>query len=68
MSAIEERDKEIIRKLLNKPWNLYVQRYSALTEKSQILKESTLRDHAGWSMTSAMPSVSENCLCGLSEI
>jgi hypothetical protein len=55
--AIEERDKEIIRKLLNKPWNLYVQRHSALTDKSQILKESTLRDHAGWSMTSTMPSV-----------
>ncbi len=55
--AIETREKEIIRKLLNKPWNLYVQRHSALTDKSQILKESILRDHAGWSMTSNMPSV-----------
>jgi hypothetical protein len=27
--AIEEKDKQIIRKLLNKPWNLYVQRHSA---------------------------------------
>ena len=32
-------------------------RDSALTQKSQILKESTLRDHAGWSMTSKMPNV-----------
>jgi integrase/recombinase XerD len=32
-------------------------RHSALTQKSQILKESTLRDHAGWAMTSRMPNV-----------
>jgi hypothetical protein len=28
-----------------------------LTHKSQILKESTLREHAGWTMSSKMPSV-----------
>jgi integrase len=50
-------DKAIIRNMLTKPWNLYVYRHSALTEKSQILTESTLRDHAGWTMTSKMPSV-----------
>lgn len=54
---IEERDKSYIRNLLTKPWNPYIMRHSALTQKSQILKESTLRDHAGWSMTSRMPSV-----------
>lgn len=55
--AIETKEKETIRKLLHKPWNLYVQRHSTLTDKSQILKETTLRDHAGWSMTSNVPSV-----------
>jgi len=29
----------------------------ALTQKSKILKEHTLRDHAGWSVTSKMPQV-----------
>jgi hypothetical protein len=43
--------------MLKKPWMLYVQRHSALTEKAQMLKEATLRDHAGWTMTSKMPSV-----------
>jgi hypothetical protein len=51
------KDKEAIRKLLDKPWNLYIFRHSALTHKSQILKEATLRDHAGWSTNSKMPSV-----------
>ena len=43
--------------MLTKPWNLYVFRHSALTEKSLILKEHVLRDHAGWTMTSKMPQV-----------
>ena len=55
--SIEERDKAYLRNLLTKPWNPYIMRHSALTQKSQILKESTLRDHAGWSMTSKMPNV-----------
>jgi integrase len=50
-------DKEKIAGLLRKPWNLYIFRHSALTHKSQILKEATLRDHAGWSVNSKMPSV-----------
>lgn len=54
---LEEREKSLIRNLLTKPWNPYIMRHSALTQKSQILKESTLRDHAGWSMTSKMPNV-----------
>ena len=32
----------------------YIRRHSALTEKSTILKESTLRQHAGWSGNSQM--------------
>ncbi len=43
--------------MLTKRWNLYVFRHSALTEKSQLLTESTLRDHAGWTMTSKMHTV-----------
>jgi integrase len=56
-SSIPDRDKAYIKNMLTKPWNPYIQRHSALTAKSQILKESTLRDHAGWSMTSRMPTI-----------
>lgn len=55
--TVSPRDKSYIKTMLMKPWNLYIFRHSALTEKSQILKESTLRDHAGWSNTSQMPNV-----------
>jgi integrase len=55
--TIPEADKAFIKNMLTKPWNLYIFRHSALTEKSQILKESVLRDHAGWTMTSKMPQV-----------
>jgi integrase/recombinase XerD len=41
-------DKQKIRELLKKPWNHYIIRHSSLTEKSTILKESTLRQFAGW--------------------
>ena len=41
-------DKPRIAELLKKPWNPYIRRHSALTEKSMILKESVLRQHAGW--------------------
>jgi len=47
-------DKEKIIELLKKRWNPYVRRHTALTEKSKILKESILRQHAGWSSTSNM--------------
>lgn len=56
-STVPEADKAVIRNMLTKPWNLYVYRHSALTEKSQILTESNLRDHAVWTMTSKMPTV-----------
>ncbi|SRR6266487_3413011 len=44
--TVPPRDKGLIRNMLTKPFSLYVFRHSALTEKSQLLKESTLRDHA----------------------
>ena len=50
-------DKNIITELLNKPWNPYIQRHNSLTEKSMILKESQLRQIAGWSMNSRMPQI-----------
>jgi integrase len=48
-------DKQKIKELLKKPWNPYIRRHSALTEKSTILKEHVLRQHAGWSIGSHMP-------------
>jgi integrase/recombinase XerD len=48
-------DKPLIRELLKKPWNPYIRRHSALTEKSTILREHVLRQHAGWSISSKMP-------------
>jgi integrase len=47
-------DKQRIAELLKKPWNPYVRRHSALTEKSGILKEHHLRQFAGWSPGSNM--------------
>jgi hypothetical protein len=51
---IAPEDKNKIRELLKKPWNPYIRRHSALTEKSTILREHTLRQHAGWSARSNM--------------
>jgi integrase/recombinase XerD len=47
-------DKQKIAELLKKPWNPYIRRHSALTEKSTVLKEHVLRQHAGWSGSSQM--------------
>jgi hypothetical protein len=47
-------EKMRIKELLKKPWNPYIRRHSALTEKSTILKEHVLRQHAGWSGNSQM--------------
>jgi integrase len=52
---VSKEDKDAIRALLAKPWNPYIRRHSALTEKSKILKEHILRSHAGWSSRSNMP-------------
>jgi integrase len=53
--SVSPEDKQKIRELLKKPWNPYIRRHSALTEKSIILKEHVLRQHAGWSIGSQMP-------------
>lgn len=52
---IPQEDKQKISELLKKPWNPYIRRHSALTEKSIMLKEHVLRQHAGWSVRSNMP-------------
>jgi hypothetical protein len=39
-----------------KPFNPYIRRHSALTEKSTKLKLHTLNQHAGWSPNSNMPN------------
>lgn len=51
---ISNEDKEKIKNLLAKPFNPYIRRHSALTEKSTKLKLYTLNQHAGWSMNSNM--------------
>jgi integrase len=52
--TVPGEDKERIKGLLSKPFNPYVRRHSALTEKSTKLKSSTLNQHAGWSPNSHM--------------
>jgi hypothetical protein len=52
--SVSPEDKQRIRDLLRKPWNPYIRRHSALTEKARILKEPILKMHAGWSGTSQM--------------
>ena len=52
---VPQEDKQKIVELLKKPWNPYIRRHSALTEKSLILKEHILRQYAGWSIRSQMP-------------
>jgi integrase len=52
---VPPEDKQKIGELLKKPWNPYIRRHSALTEKSKILKEHTLRQFAGWTTGSNMP-------------
>jgi hypothetical protein len=56
-TTIPNEDKERIKALLLKPFNPYVRRHSALTEKSTKLKSSTLNQHAGWEPSSNMAQV-----------
>jgi integrase len=51
---VPPEDKAKIKELLQKPWNPYIRRHSALTQKSTMLKEHVLRQHAGWSGRSQM--------------
>ena len=53
-STVPNEDKEKIKNLLTKPFNPYIRRHCALTEKSTKLKSDTLNQHAGWSMNSNM--------------
>ena len=53
-SSVPSEDKQKIRELLKKPWNPYIRRHSAITEKSRILKEHVLRMHCGWTPGSQM--------------
>jgi hypothetical protein len=53
-TTISNEDKEKIKGLLAKPFNLYIRRHSALTEKSTKLKSSTLNQHAGWAANNGM--------------
>jgi uncharacterized protein YihD (DUF1040 family) len=53
-NTIPNEDKEKIKHLLSKPFNPYIRRHSALTEKSTKLKSSTLNQHAGWAPNSGM--------------
>jgi integrase len=46
-----EPDKAIIRNMLTKPWNLYIFRHSALTEKSQIQLTARLQRLHVWLQT-----------------
>jgi hypothetical protein len=53
---VTPEDKPKINQLLKKPWNPYLSgRHTSLTQKSRILKESTLRLFAGWTANSDMP-------------
>jgi hypothetical protein len=48
--SIIPEDKIKLKELLRKPFSPYlVGRHTSLTQKSKILKESTLRAFAGWS-------------------
>jgi integrase/recombinase XerD len=52
---VPEEDKKKIRNLLNKRWNPYVHRHSALTEKCGLLNsEAKLKQYAGWTARSNM--------------
>jgi integrase len=53
-NTVSIEDKEKIKCLLAKPFNPYIRRHSALTEKSTKLKSNILNQHAGWSMSSNM--------------
>jgi integrase/recombinase XerD len=53
-TTVSNEDKSKINALLAKPFNPYIRRHSALTEKSVKLKFNTLNQHAGWSMNSNM--------------
>jgi integrase/recombinase XerD len=54
-ASIPTEDKEKIKVLLTKPFNSYIRRHSAISEKSKTLRLHTLTQHCGWSFNSRMP-------------
>ena len=54
-ASIPTEDREKIKVLLTKPFNPYIRRHSAISEKSKTLKLHTLTQHCGWSFNSRMP-------------
>lgn len=54
---VPPEDKEVIKGMLEKPWNPYIRRHTALSEKAKYLNDYNLRLHAGWSKTSNMVHV-----------
>jgi hypothetical protein len=54
-ASIPAEDREKIKILLTKPFNPYIRRHSAISEKSKTLKLHTLTQHCGWSFNSRMP-------------
>jgi integrase/recombinase XerD len=52
--TVSNEEKDRIKTLITKPFNPYIRRHSALTEKSMKLKSSILNQHAGWTMNSSM--------------
>jgi integrase/recombinase XerD len=53
-TVLSNEDRDKIKALLAKPFNPYIRRHSALTEKSVKIKSHTLNQHAGWSARSNM--------------
>jgi len=53
-NQIPEEDRQKIQDLLKKPWNPYIRRHTALTQKAQILKDASFKQHSGWSGGSQM--------------
>jgi integrase/recombinase XerD len=53
--SIPTEDREKIKVLLTKPFNPYIRRHSAISEKSKTLKLHTLTQHCGWTFNSRMP-------------
>lgn len=53
--SIPIEDREKIKVLLAKPFNPYIRRHSAISEKSKTLKLHTLTQHCGWTFNSMMP-------------
>ena len=51
---VPESDKMIIKSLILKPWNPYIRRHTALTEKVSKIREWDMKQHAGWVKTSTM--------------